>query len=334
MLVKFLKAFSILPIVLVNIKYANQQTKIASIAIKGHSEIAYIGEKIPINLFMVDGHPYIRLNISIYVNGTLELFTQVISKYLSDQKYYINGFNDYNETKEIKIVVNYEDQLADDSVCNFTLSSPAKKSFTSNFMDTFNPYTEFITHVDFSMQGLNNQEIIYHNESGTLHGISNVNLDKTRYLDLSKYYLDAKINVPFELDCCELRLYTKFNKSDLTYNGTYTSIDINVKKIGTKFHCLNEYKFYVDKFDGMIYKNFNESCEEDTLPFFIPYSVGYNTSIYFDLVFDNIGYHQLTYTFKGVIHLGNNPVNQQVFGSVINYKYQLISIPLMGVNYE
>lgn len=335
MLVKLLKIIFLFPILFLHVKTPKLAPASESITIQGYVNETSIGEKIAIALQMVDGHPWARLNINIYVNDKLELFKQVMTRYIANENYYINGFTYSGEIKKIKIVVNYEDPGVDDSVCEFSLHAPKYETFISPYTDVFNPATYYPTSYKFKMKGLNNSSIVPHTENSYISGISTINLNNTRYIDFSNYSIIVDSNVVDNLTTCEFRLYTKFKDSDLLYkDNTYTSIDINLKKSNNVYTCLNEYRFYADKNTGMIYETYNENCDEDALPFFIPYSIGYDLPIEYELIFSDVGYHHLTYVYKGIINLGSNPIkDEQIFGNILNYRYKLIETPLEGIEY-
>lgn len=333
MLFNFFKIVSIIPILFLHIKSPAKEIDLDPITISGFTEMVNINENIPFNLVMVEGHPFIRLDIKIYVNDNLELSSKVISKYISKDKYYISGFTDVGQIKRIKVVVNYEDPGVEDTYCEFDLYSPQHKTFVCENEEIFLPDDYYPTSVGFYMQG-DVYQITPNNENSIINGKPQINLENTRFIDLSKYSITVNANIEKELESCELRVYEKFVNSGFTYiNDEYTSIDINLIKNGNVYTCANEYRFYINKYTGMIMQTYSSSCEGDALPFFIPYSLGYNKTIKFALVFSDIGYHCGTYIYIGEIKIPSLPSSSNDFGSVLNYKYVSISEPLIGIKY-
>lgn len=301
-----------------------------SIEIKGYVEMVEVGTQVPIYLSIVEGHPFAYLDVDIYVNQVLEKHYLAITATFDRNPYYIDGFSSENDIKHIKIVVNYVDKGLDDSVCEFNLYSPSY-----NTLHVFGPnncaYQERnATRIDFQMKGKKSNITIL-KEAVFINGIRNIDVSDKRFIDLSKFEILSQ-NCTMDLQTCELRLYTKFENSDFLYKENYTSIDLNLKKISDSHYKIdNEYKFYVNNLNGGIYENYIDGCDDELLPFFIPYNINLE-EIEYEIIFTDIGINHNTIVYPGKFKFDSINANKG-FGKVFNYKYLLIDEPLSGVNY-
>ena len=301
-----------------------------SIEIKGYVEMVEIGQQVPIYLQIVEGHPFAYLDVDFYVDNVLEKHYLAITATLDEKPFFINGFTNENEKKHIKIVVNYVDKGLDDSVCEFNYYSP---SF--NTLHVFGPdnsaYQERnVSRVDFTMKGKkSNVKLI--KEAIFINGIRNIEISNKRFINLSNFEILSQ-NLDLNVTNCEFRLYHKFENSDFLYKENYTSIDLSLTKISQNyFRVDNEYKYYVSNENGGIYENYIDGCDEDLLPFFIPYGI-LEDEIEYEIVFTDLGKNHNTLVYPGKIKLSNIEENDG-FGTMFNFKYSLIDNPLEGVSY-
>ena len=74
------------------ISFAKEPIAQEAISISGYVELVDLNNKIPIYLFMDEGHPFAYLDIFIYVDGKLENQTRVVTFSISNRPYFIEGF--------------------------------------------------------------------------------------------------------------------------------------------------------------------------------------------------------------------------------------------------
>ena len=292
------------------------------ISITGSLKMPELNEKIPISLSMSEGHPYAYVDINIYVNNVLEVSTSTITKYINENPYYINGFENPNESKIIRVSVSYSGLDIASTQCQFTLKSPHYETYKSIEVDSYSVKDENPISIKFSMKG-GSFTITKIYEKVILAGKGKNNLINSRIVDFSPYSITF-YNITPTTDTCELRLYCEFEGSDLLYKNGYTSIDVSLRRYSDyKFILKNEYKYYIDKKTGMIFENQTENCDDEMMPFFFPLSMGLNKSIPYEIVFTDFGSNHNDYIFSGVFNLsceGLDIENPQ-FGSILNYKY-------------
>ena len=292
------------------------------ISITGNLDMPELDEKIPLYLQMSEGHPYAYVDINIYVNNILEISTRTITKYISENPYYLNGFTSPDETKIIKVNVSYSGLDIQYTQCQFTLKAPHYETYTSTEVDSYSLKDSNPISIKFSMKG-GSFTITKIYEKVILAGKCKNELKNSRIIDFSPYSITF-YNITPTTDTCELRLYCEFEGSDLLYKNGYTSIDINLRKYSDyKYILKNDYKYYIDKKTGMIFENQTENCDDEMMPFFIPLSMGLNTSIPFEIVFSDFGSNHNDYIFQGIFNLSseNLTIDESCFGTVLNYRY-------------
>ncbi len=334
MLINPIKKMLILPLILFSSRTIQKAATNESISISGSIFMVELYENIPITLSMIEGHPYAYVYVNIYVNDILEISKQEVTKYLSKEPYYIKGFTYANEEKSIKIEVNYIENNVVASTCNFLFYGPRYEKYKSLNRNNFTIQDNNPIQINFNMKGSSfNLDKIY--ESITISGNIHIQLEDTRFMDFKKFSISFT-NIDTKLEMCEFRIFTKFKDSDLLYKeNAYTSIDINIiqESINTYF-VDNEYRFYINEKTGMIYESQTKDCDEEMLPFFIPLSFGINVTYEIELHFKDIGknHNDYIYTSKITI-LSSKDISEQLFGSVLNYHYKYIGVPLYGVEY-
>ena len=303
------------------------------ITITGDLKMPELNEKIPLYLQMAEGHPYAYVDINIYVNNVLEISTRTLTKYISENPYYLNGFTSPNESKIIKVNVAYSGLDIQFTQCQFTLKSPHYETYISQEVDSYSLKDSNPISIKFSMKG-GSFTITKIYEKVILAGKSNNDLINSRIIDFSPYSRTF-YNITPTTDTCELRLYCEFEGSDLLYKNGYTSIDINLRKYSDyKYILKNDYKYYIDKKTGMIFENQTENCDDEMMPFFIPLSMGLNKSIPFEIVFSDFGSNHNDYIFQGTFNLSseNLEIDESGFGTVLNYKY-VEKTPFENIDY-
>ena len=295
-----------------------------SISISGNVEMVEINEKIPVYLNMDNGHPYAYIFVYIYVDNVLEISEKVVTKYISLNPYYLKPFKEVNEEKNIRISVNYIEGNVPASICNFKIKAPhySKIYFSGGdsykHMEIDNPIR-----IDFSMKG--SKSIVNKKyEELYLQGMYEYSLRNMRIIDFTYYSIEL-INFDFMPLTCEVRIFTKFEGSDLLYkNNSYTSIEFDLLQVNnTRLVVNNEERFYINNMSGMIFESDNYNCDEVTLPFFIPLSLGFDKIIPMEIHFMDVGKNHNTYIFTSNILLSNTKrFDSSVFGNVLNYKYE------------
>ena len=133
-----------------------------------------------------------------------------------------------------------------------------------------------------------------------------------------------------------MKIYKKFDSSDLLYKNGYTTTDITLSRISSdSFIVSNEKKYYVDNNTGMIFEEQTSTCDDLSLPFFFPLSMVNDNNIEVEICFNDIGLHHNTYVFKTIVSLNNiDDLYDEKFGEVFDCKYIEVSPPLQGVTYE
>lgn len=314
------------------VNFAKQPIAPEAISISGYVELVDLNNNIPIYLVMNEGHPFAYLDILIYVDGVLENQTRVLTSSISKKPYYINGFNNKNQIKNVKLMVCYVDEGIEDSQIQFTLKAPSYKSVSLSGSDNIeyiesNPFKTY-----FSFQG-NNYSVDYEYEKISLKSKVNYELENSRFIDFNNYSIDVKTLKEIEINRFELRLYCRFDNSDLIYvNNLYTALDIKMEKLSDNyFQGINEFSFYVDERDGSIRYTSNEYTNKDLLPFFIPFSVGDKFEIEYSVVFYDVGMNHNDYIINGII--SKDTISNNQFGKQYNFKYVLIDEEIEGVEY-
>lgn len=303
------------------------------IEIRGYTIMTDLNENIPFVLEMVEGHPFAYLDVYIYVNGILANKTRVLTALLDKQSYIVSGFKSVNETKKIQIIVRYVDGGIEDSTISFSLKAPKYTTYS------FNEYSNQVQYLEenpiktsFTFKG-KESTIDYQYESINFNGLNKYTLEKTRMIDFSNFSIFIDTIKECEIENFEFRLYYKFEDSDLIYlNNLYTLTDIKVNEIAINNYIgINEYKFYIDERNGMIYQNKTLYTNKDLLPFFIPFTLKESFTLDYSIVFYDVGMNHNDYIFNGKIiktQLENNE-----FGKQYSYCYKLIDEILKEVNY-
>ena len=325
------KLFILLSLLTLNTNYKKLPDD-EPLEIQGYVEMVEIGEKIPIHLTLVSGHPVAFVSINVYVDGVLALSDREVSSTLNRRPYYIDGFIKENSKKTIKIVLNYLDEGLDDTYCIFDYYSPSYNTYIFNDSNYFAP-NDLPTRISFYMKGSDYQcfksyEEIY------ISGKNEIDTTKSRFFDFSSYEIisfSSKINI----DMCEFRIYKKLENSDLLFKeNKYTSIDVKTTQVFiNKYKLVNEERFYINNDNGGIYENYTEQCSDEPLYFFFPLSLDKNESIKFEIVFYDIGKNHCNYIFQGYININKLNTNNGL-GAGINYKYELVKNNIEEVNYE
>ena len=314
------------------VNFAKQPIAPEAISISGYVELVDLNNNIPIYLVMNEGHLFAYLDILIYVDEVLENQTRVLTSSISKKPYYINGFNNKNQIKNIKIMVCYVDEGIEDSQIQFTLKAPSYKSVSLSGSDNIEYIESNPIKTYFSFQG-NNYSVDYEYEKISLKSKVNYELENSRFIDFNNYSIDVKTLRKFEINRFELRLYCHFDNSDLIYvNNLYTALDIKMEKLSDNyFQGINEFSVYVDERDGSIRYTSNEYTNKDLLPFFIPFSVGDKFEIEYSVVFYDVGMNHNDYIFNGII--SKDTISNNQFGKQYNFKYVLIDEEIEGVEY-
>ena len=314
------------------VNFAKQPIAPEAISISGYVELVDLNNNIPIYLGMNEGHPFAYLDILIYVDGVLENQTRVLTSSISKKPYYINGFNNKNQIKNVKLMVCYVDEGIEDSQIQFTLKAPSYKSVSLSGSDNIEYIESNPIKTYFSFQG-NNYSIDYEYEKISLKSKVNYELENSRFIDFNNYSIDIKTLKEIEINRFELRLYCRFDNSDLIYvNNLYTALDIKMEKLSDNyFQGINEFSFYVDERDGSIRYTSNEYTNKDLLPFFIPFSLGEKFEIEYSVVFYDVGMNHNDYIFNGII--SKDTISNNQFGKQYNFKYVLIDEEIEGVEY-
>ena len=303
------------------------------ITISGFIKQTGLDNKIPIYLEVKEGHPYAFIYINIYVDDMLVIQDEEITKYLPTKTYEINGFTYRNETKNIKIEVNYLENHVETSVCNIKFQGPSYDHHKTNYSDSLVATDNNPIQTNFTFKA--NEcvfEGVYEHVAITSSYYKSTD---TRFLSFSDLSISL-YNIYDELEMCELRIYCKFEESDFLYkNNSYTSIDMQLEKVSDyKYKIKDEYRFYIDDKTGMIYERQTNDCADELYPLFIPLSLGEDVSIKYEIHFPNVGINSSDYIFSGNYHLYclNKEDNMQ-YGSVLSYKYTQIFDELEEVEY-
>ncbi len=334
MLINTFKKTMLLPLILFAGKNIQMAASNESIEVSGNITMTELDEKIPVNLKMIEGHPYAYVNVYIYVNGVLEVSKKEITKYLSKEPYYIQGFKSANEEKKIKIEVNYVENNVAASTCNFLFYGPRYETYKSLNRNVFTIKDNNPIKINFKMKGTS-FSLDKQYESITISSRIFQNLENTRYMNLDIFSISLT-NIHQKLEIGEFRIYTKFNNSDLLYkDNSYTSIDVALFQSSTnEFKVENEYRFYVNEKTGMIQESQTKDCADEMLPFFIPLSLGVNVSFPIELHLMDIGKNHNDYIYTATLKVSSSlNINEKPFGSILNYQYKYIEVPLSGVEY-
>lgn len=295
--------------------------------------MADLGQDMEIRIVPVQVEKNQSVKIVIYENDKVSQTVNTIGKEIINQKYYISAFTEENQVKQVKIIADYaSDQMVAESKVTFNVYSPGYQTYTAN-----NALVQRFTNNNSSVIQLDiygsQSKVIEIKETVTIEGNPFIEIMNNRFLDFE----DCKItgdNVEFNLDYCELRLYKKFEDTDIIFKeNQYHSIELPLTKLtGNEngYSVSNEYAFYVSKTSGMVNQNYSSKTYQELVPFYIPYSIK-DERIPYEIVFYDIGRNHSIFKYKGSIKVLNQ--GGAYFGQSYNYGYKQINKPLQGVNY-
>ena len=304
-----------------------------SITITGSIRQTGMFNKLPINLKVKEGHPYAYIYVNIYVNEVLVIQDEEITKYLPTKTYEIDGFTYDNEKKNIKIEVNYIENHVETSVCEMLFLGPSYGYHKSYYSDSLIATDNNPIETSFTFKG---KDCVFDRiYEQVVIDSSYYKATDTRFLSFSDLTISL-YSIYDELETCELRLFCKFEDSDILYkNNLYTSIDLELEEISNyKYRIKDDYRFYIDNHTGMIYETQTDSCADELYPLFIPLSLGKKISLDYEIHFSNLGLNNSDYIFSGSYYLYClEQWDDTQYGSIMSYKYKEIFEELTEVEY-
>lgn len=310
------------------------------IGINGTVTMTDLYEQIPITFKDATYNYFSDVYIDIYVDNKKEIDSFIInSRNLGNKTFYINGFDSINQSKKIKIVVGYVNYKNHISYINFTLSGPSYNTIILNSysIPVYKPINPF--KIDFYMKKDSYEIYPVYETIFCYNNINNV-VNNTRYFDFSNIKFIINSPLPYKLSFCELRIYYKDEKSDLIYREEgYMCTDIAIKTNVSNnyevfYNLVNEYKYYVNEENGSINENYIDGCNEDVLPFFFPFYMGFDKTYKYEIVFYDVGYNHNDYVIQGEVTLSSNKNIEDCYGGVLNYQYVEVNNELENINYE
>ena len=303
------------------------------ITISGYIKQTGLNNNIPIYLKMDEGHPYAFVYIKVFVNDELVINVEEITKYISTGVYEINGFTYEDEIKNVRIEINYLEENVATSICEINLKGPSFSKHQSYYTNSFVATETNPIQIDFTFKGENaNFTYIHEHVAITNNYYSSTS---TRFVLFPDFSISL-YNMEDKLEFCELRLFCKFEDSDLLYKySSYTSIDLPLIEVSeNKYKIIDEYRFYINNKTGMIYEKQTYECDDELLPLFIPLSLGNNITISYELHFSNLGLNYSDYIFTGQYNFYTSLIGDNTqFGSILSYKYEQIFKELEGITY-
>ncbi len=303
------------------------------ISISGFVEMPNLNHAIPLNLNMVDGHPFAYIDVVVKVNGKIEINEEIITKYLSTKNYSISGFKNPNESKQIEISVSYTKTNVTPSVCKFNFYAPRCGEILIENVGRREYVEQNPIRIDFSMKGSSNN-IVNTNESAQFIGTSGITCQNTRYVffDWFNFYIK---NSKTDIKECEARLYTKVDNSDLIYNGEYVSFSLPVWQFSEgKYQVYDLGSFYINNKTGGVQINYTDDCDTELLKFFMPFSYGTDTTLFGELVYHNVGKNMNTYIYRFIIKIYDTvSKNSGIYGSFLQFEYREFD-DYLDVDYE
>ena len=303
-----------------------------SIYLDGYTQIVELGQKIPIHINKVDAVANEKITIKIYENNILEYKYTDYSLLFINRTFYINGINQIHYSKQIKIIVNYENDGIEDSICKFIYFTPSFKTYKVKEKENKIP-KDVAFRYDFSMKG-NDYKVSKSYEEFYINGENKISTSESRFIDFSTFEIYSTKN-NFNFETCEFRLYKKLDYTDLLYKeNAYTSFDLSIEKINDKkYKLVNDERFYVDQLNGGIYENKTNNCDDEMYNFFIPLYLNSIEKIKFEIIFYDIGLSHCDFIFQGYIY--TDKLNENLdFGGGLDYCYKELYENLEDVEYE
>ena len=307
--------------------------------LKGRVEMVDVGKDIPIRLTSVSIVKNKRVAIIIQVDGQNDRSYLFNSNEINNKSFAINAFRKPNQCKEVKIIARYyDDETVADSVCIFNVYSPGYKTYHLSeydegyHIDDTGKIFELnnVIATDFDFMGTNYQ-IIETKEKFISNANLSYHVSDNRFIDFSHFKLKYE-NTDVDIDFAELRIYKRLEQTDIFFKeNSYHTIDLNLRKISNEYYVVNENRFYVDKFTGMVQEKESERTNDELLQFFIPFSVE-NEIIYFEIVFYDLGYNHSIIRYMGTFNVSKSK-EAIGFGMSGNYRYVLVNDVLDGVSY-
>lgn len=299
----------------------------------GNVNMVDINESATLKMELSKIHPWAYLYVKIYKNNFLIEERKVLSIAFKNEIYNLDSITKYNCIDNYKIIINYYNNSQIDTIINFSNYSPTTKEcyFKGN---SINISSSIPTKISFKAKG-NNCQTNNYNDNYLFKGIENYSLNNSRFCDFSNFSLSIiQASNQIELNEVEIRLFEKFENSDLPFNGLYTSLYFETTMENNIISLSNNFEYYLNKKDGSIQKEYDDNCYEEALPFFFPLDIGYNKEIKYEIEFSNINSSQEKYIIRGNIVLGDKlyTLFPEDFMKE-KYHYILIDDNLKGVNY-
>ena len=294
------------------------------IIVNGDICLSDLYEDIFLNLSVEKGllNEVILLDLSVN-NQSIYYQKEYVASYLDNEPIILEGFKEIGEVKHININIGYRDMIVEDSFISFDICSPTYENYYSNInnlaFQNSNP-----TKISFTMNH-NKSTINYEYESIDFHGNYIMNLGDKRVLDFNDFCFKINSEKKYELNYIELRIYYKFDYSDLYFiDNEYTIVEIPIYLNANGYYQIsNDISYYINENNSGIYMYNNEYTSEDLLPFFIPLYVNEDT-IEYEFVLQDIGLNHSTYIYKGVVNMSE----------INGFKYEMIEDVLEDVIYE
>ena len=303
-----------------------------TLVIDGTASMVEIGQKVPIKLKYVSGHPYMAVKVTVYRGKFNMLTREGISKYIDELDLDVKGAEKANETITYRILIEYSINKTNHALdFSFDYKAPHYQMGHIYGNGKLSFQDENPIKYNFTLSESNNT-ISYEYEKINFNSKTTLSLMNTRYVDLSNFALYDDKNVEFSY--ASLALKCKLQYSDAIYKDNFTYFDVNYEKENDLYVYDNEYKYYVGIKDGGLYETYTDDCYDELVPLFIPLKEKISPIVQGYLYFYDIGLNHNDYQLAFNAFIRNESMTtNQTFGQVFEYKYVSMT-PLEGVKYE
>lgn len=274
-----------------------------------------------------------NVTLKIFENNNTLIFNKSFkSEDLEAKTIILNEFTKNEEKKEIRIEIYYTNDLKSTVSSSFNIYSAPQKDITINNLAESEYFSPPVVTI-FSSQ---KQTPTYYYENFILGtDYKKIILSDTRFLDFSRFdfifssypnYLYPKeILMDFEINY-------RFLNADFKENDYYYIINSKAIQINEgRYKGEDEYRFYLDRYNGEIYENENENISGVIYPFFLPLYIEAQTEMDYIVTFKDVGLCKNNY-----ILYGNIIIENELFGYTENSKFTIdeISSYFDNIDYE
>lgn len=297
----------IIPVIALLLSHTPLKAFANTLIFTGEYSVKELNEYSYLDFYLVLGSSNAKVYLRVYENNKLLSNTIYNTADLEYKDIPITPFTKPNSQRTIKIEVEYVSLKGGNiATSTFQIYSPTKQIVSNQ--TSYRSKNPIVT--TFRSDG----EVQYHYETFSfLSPYKTIELENKRIVPIENFYFSLTANtlarypIPTEFNV-DFELYADFRDSDLEVSDDdYFILHLKAKKRNDGYYAIkNEIQFFIDCLSGNIFINKNEYTTDDNYPFFIPFYILANTSIYYILTFKSIGFAQNQYVFTGSIQVKNN----------------------------